>query len=269
MKKTILSLVTAISLSSMAVASDKVYATVNGENITNEDIAMIVRDPRVQYDTIPDQYKKQVLDQTIEQKLLFQNSMKSDIINSKEYKKQLEKTKQAIAFQIWAQKIAKNIKVTEQDKKDFYEKNKAKMRKPLELNASHILVKTENEAKEIINKLKKAKNVKDTFTALAKSKSTGPSGKTGGDLGWFTTDKMVPEFSNAALKLAKGSFTKEPVKTQFGYHVILLNDKKRSSVIKYEDIKDKISKQVSQGIFLEKLKKIATDLKSKAKIEYK
>jgi len=269
MKKTILSLVAAISLSTMATASDKVYATVNGENITNEDISMIIRDPRVQYDTIPEQYKKQVLDQTIEQKLLFQNSMKSDVINSKEYKEQLEKTKQAIAFQIWAQKIAKDIKVTQKEIKEFYEKNKAQMRKPLELNASHILVKTESEAKDIINELKKAKNIKETFTSLAKSKSTGPSSKDGGDLGWFTTDKMVPEFSNATIKLAKGSFTKEPVKTQFGYHVILLNDKKKSSVIKYEEIKDKLSQQVSQEIFLEKLKKIATDLKSKAKIEYK
>lgn len=269
MKKIILSLVAAVSLSTIATASDKVYATVNGENITNEDIAMIVRDPRVQYDTIPEQYKKQVLDQTIEQKLLFQNSMKSDIINSKEYKAQLEKTKQTIAFQIWAKKIAKDIKITEQDKKDFYNKNKAKMRKPLELKASHILVKTENEAKNIIKELQKSKNIKKTFSSLAKSKSSGPSGANGGELGWFTTDKMVPEFSNAALKLAKGSFTTEPVKTQFGYHVILLDDKKKSSVIKYDEIKDKLSQQVSQQLFLEKLKKIAAKLKSKAKITYK
>jgi len=107
-------------------------------------------------------------------------------------------------------------------------------------HARHILVKTEEEAKKIIEALKglKGEALKKKFIELAKSKSTGPSGPQGGDLGTFTKGQMVPEFSKAVWALKPGEITTAPVKTQFGYHVIYLEDKKEAQPTPYEKVKE-------------------------------
>ena len=270
MKKTILSLVASLVIANSAAAVDtKVYATVNGDSITSNDIAVILRDPRINFESIPKDQQSQIMNSLIEQKLLSQSAMKSNIPNTKEYKVELEKLKQNLAFQIWMRDLSKTVKVKDADLKKYYNDNKAKYKSPLELKASHILVATQKEALDIIKSLEKSKNIKVDFTALAKEKSTGPSGVNGGELGWFTKEKMVPEFSDAATKLTKGGFTKEPVKTQFGYHIIYLDDKKASSAQSYEDVKNKLQQELSQKEFFDMIKEKASKLKEKAKIEYK
>ncbi len=269
-KKTIISVVASLALSSSLFAQEnKVYAVVNGENITATEIAIALRDPRIQFDTLQDVQRKQVLNNIIEQKILAQNAFKSDIVKSAEFKRELEKVKQNLAYQIWIRDLSKTIQVTDKEVKEYYEKNKAKYVTPLELKASHILVKTEKEADAIIKNLSSAKDKKVTFTKLAKEKSTGPSGSNGGELGWFTKEKMLPEFSNAAEKLNVGEVTKKAVKTQYGYHVIYLDDKKAPASLSFDTIKAQLKQELLQKAFVDKVQKIAADLKQKSKIEYK
>jgi parvulin-like peptidyl-prolyl isomerase len=167
------------------------------------------------------------------------------------------------------QKEFKNVSVSDKDAKDFYNKNKEKFKVPATLEARHILTKTENEAKAIIKDLDKAKDKKATFVELAKSKSVGPSGPKGGYLGKFTENQMVPEFSKAAKALNKGKYSATPVKTQFGYHVIYLEDKKPASDLAYDKVKEKIKQMVVQGKFQEHIQSKVDALKSKAKIVIK
>ena len=269
-KKTIMSMVASIALStSVFAATDKVYAVVNGENITATDIAVALRDPRVQFDTLQEAQKKQVLQNVVEQKILAQEAYKSNIVKSAEFKNELAKVKQNLAYQMWIRDLSKAVTATDAEIKSHYEKNKSKYITPMQLKASHILLKTEKEANEIIKSLKSSKDTKASFTKLAKEKSTGPSGPNGGELGWFTKDKMIPEFSAAAEKLKVGTVTSKAVKTQYGFHVIYLDDKKASTNLSFEKVKPQIKQEFLQSKFVQKIKKMAADLKKKSKIEYK
>ena len=269
-KKVILSLVTMIAISGTALAqTDKVYATVNGINITEKDVSLLLRGQNVKFESLQKDQQKQILDSLIEQKLLAEMAYKTDIPKSKEYKEELEKFKKSLAFQLWLRDFSKKITIDDKEVKKFYDTNREKFKTPDQLKASHILVKTEKEAQDIIKELSKSKKLKDDFTALAKEKSVGPSGANGGELGWFTKEKMVPEFSEAANKLSVGTITKTPVKTNYGYHIIYLDDKKAASILEYNKIKDRLKQDLMQQKFAEDAKKEAEKLMKKAKIEYK
>ena len=170
-KKTILSVVASLALSSSLFAqTDKVYAVVNGENITATDIAVALRDPRIKFDGLQEAQKKQVLSGVVEQKILAQKAFKSGIVKSAEFKKELEKVKQNLAYQMWVRDLSSTVKATDSEVKAYYEKNKTKFVTPMELKASHILLKTEKEADAIIKTLSSAKDKKAEFTKLAKEK---------------------------------------------------------------------------------------------------
>ena len=130
-----------------------------------------------------------------------------------------------------------------------------------EYKARHILVKTEDEAKEIIKSLKDGAD----FEKLAKEKSIGPSGPNGGDLGWFTATTMVPEFADAVAKLKKGDITDQPVKTQFGWHVIKLEDTRKVDPPSFDSMKDKLRSIVAN----KSIQNYLSELHKKAKIELK
>jgi len=273
-KKILLStLVAGVLATSSYAKEDKVYATVNGDSIKASDIAVVLKDPRINFDSLPKENQKQVIDQLIDRKLLANNALKTDIVKSADYKTTLENTiqtlKEDLALQMWVANMSKNVKVTDDDAKKFYEENKANFKKPEQYRARHILLKTEQEAKDIISELQKAKNLKDTFIILAKEKSTGPSGKNGGDLDWFFAKQMVPEFSLATSFLKVGTITKNPVKTQFGYHVIYLEDKKPASESTYEEVKDNLKQMLGQEQFKKMLEDIVSKEKKSAKIIYK
>ena len=269
-KKTILGIATSMLLvNSASAVENKVYAVVNGDNITKNDIALIIRDPRVQFNTLPQETQKGIINKLIEQKLLSQDILKSSITKTKEYRESLNLIKQNLALQVWMQLEHQKLIVSEKDINQFYMANKAKFNQPEQYHARHILVKTDSEAKEIIYILNKSVNKKTKFIELAKTKSTGPSGVNGGDLGFFTADKMVPEFSQATAKLKIGAITQAPVKTQFGYHIIFLEDKKDATLIELKSIKDKIVENIKQNKIMQKLTTKAIKLKKTAKIEYK
>ena len=128
-----------------------------------------------------------------------------------------------------------------------------------EVRARHILVASEAVAKEIIADLKKGGD----FAALAKAKSTDGSAKEGGDLGFFTREDMVPEFSEAAFALKPNEFTQEPVKSQFGWHVIKLEQRRQTAAPALADVRDQLTSEMSQ----EMITKIVEDLRKGAKIE--
>lgn len=266
-KKTILSIVASLALStSLFAQTDKVYAVVNGENITATDIAVALRDPRVKFETLQEDQKKEILSSVVEQKILTQKAFKSGIVDSASFKKELEKVKQNLAYQMWVRDLSTTITATDKEVKEYYEKIKDRF---FELKASHILLKTEKEAADVIKTLSSAKDKKAAFTKLAKEKSTGPSGSNGGELGWFTQDKMLPEFSAAAVKLKVGTLTAKSVKTKYGFHVIYLDDKKALPKSLFDKIQSQVKQELLQTKFVNKIQKIAADLKKKSKIEYK
>ncbi len=270
MKKIIVATVAGLLLtSSLSAVENKVYATVNGENITSQSIAVALKDPKVQFSTLPKETQKNVLDRIVEQKLLSQEAIKTDAVKDPMYLETLHNLKQDLALQVWMQQMSKKVKTTEKELKSFYDKNKKSFDIPTQLKARHILVKDEKTAKSIIKSLSKSKKLKNDFIAKAKTKSTGPSGANGGDLGWFTMDKMVPEFSKATNALKVGTITKKPVKTQFGFHIIYLEDKKKASKASYKEAKNQIKQEIGKQKFIEQIQAIVEELKKKAKITYK
>ena len=269
MKKIVLAATVAAALFTSALSA-KTYATVNGQEITDQDINAIIQViPGAKFDRLTKEQQKQIIEQAVEKKLLAEKALKSGIEKSPEYKKTLEAMKRELALEIWMKKQFENVKVSEKEMKDFYNKNVKMFKQPATAHARHILVKSKKEADAIISQLKKAKDVKAKFIELAKSKSTGPSAANGGDLGWFDAKRMVKPFSDAAFKLKKGEFTKTPVKTQFGYHVIYLEDKKPAGNVTFEQAKPNIEQTLKVQKFQEQMKKIAKDLKAKADIKIK
>ncbi len=270
MKKGLFGLVSIVLLSVSINLSAKTYATVDGEKVTQEDIDIIMRVlPGADFSTLTNEQKSQIVSQAIERKLLAKEALKQGADKDPEYKRALEKIKKDLALEFWMKKRFESIKVSDKEAKDFYNKNRDKFKKDAQLKARHILLKSEKEAKEVIKEIKNSKNKLEKFIELAKSKSIGPSGENGGDLGWFERAQMVPEFSEAAFKLKKGEFTKTPVKTQFGYHVIMVEDKKPKSTAPFSEVKNMIKENLRMEKFQKSMKELSNRLRKSAKIDIK
>jgi len=271
MKKIVSSVVATLAIATTSLSAADYYATVDGEKITKQDVAVALQDPRIQFDALPKNAQKQVLEQIINKKLLAKKALNDGVEKDKEYKEALAKMKQDLAFQVWQKNQIEEIGKSIDDKKkqDFYNKNKDKFKVPATLQARHILVKTEKEAKDLIKTLDKASKKEAKFIELAKSKSTGPSAPKGGDLGKFQANQMVPEFAAAAQALKKNTYSKTPVKTQFGYHVIYLNDKTAGKSLSFNEVKGNISQILLGNEYNKKVKEITDNLRKKAKIVIK
>jgi len=269
-KKTILGIVVSVALANSAVAvENKVYAVVNGDKITSQSIAVALKDPKINFASLPKDTRKSILDRIIEQKLLSQKAIKTDAVNDTIYKETLKSLKQDLALQVWMQQLSKKIKISKEEIKAYYDKNKSAFKRKAQLKARHILVKDEATAKSLIKTLQKSSNLKSKFISLAKEKSTGPSGANGGDLGWFAPAQMVPAFSKAAGNLKIGTITTTPVKTQFGYHIIYLEDKKKAMTATFKDAQLQIKQQLGKEKFIKQIQTVVDVLKKNAKIEYK
>lgn len=263
----------ALSLAVAMSLNAKVFATVDGKDITDVDLApMLAGMPGVDFEALPAEIQNQVIDRAIDVRVLVNEAKKSGVEKDELYKKQLELVKDDIALRTWQAKQLNGTKVSDKEIEDFYNKNKDKFVEPAAISASHILVEKEADAKKIIADLSKLKGdeLKKKFAEIAKEKSIDPSGKqNGGDLGYFVKEQMVPEFGEAADKLKVGELTKTPVKSQFGYHIILKNDSKDKKQLSLNEVKDYIKNLAKQEKFQANFEKKLKDLKSKAKIEYK
>ncbi len=270
MKKIILASLTAAVCGISLNAA--VYATVNGQNVTDQDIKVLLKSSRgAVYEQLPPATQKKVVEQAIEIKLLASNAIKSGIENDKSFKDALSKIKRDLALQLWEKKVFSQVNVTEKDIKAFYDKNAEKFVKPSRAKARHILLKTEKEAQAVIDELKGLKGdaLSKKFIELAKAKSTGPSGKSGGELGWFNKRQMVKPFSDAAFGLKKGTITLKPVKTQFGYHVIYLENKEIGKKATLAEVKPRIENALKMDKFRKKVSAQAKKLRKDAKVTIK
>ena len=243
-----------------AAPAGETVATVNGAPISKSRVDLLVKQGGAQGQPDNADTRKAILDQLTMQMVIAEEAVKKGLDKTPDVAEKLELVKQSILANAYVQDYIKNNPVTEEAMKAEYERIKATIT-GTEYKARHILVEKEAEAKDIIAKLKKDAGA---FAKLAKEKSKDPgSGAQGGDLGWFDISRMVPEFGAAVSKLDKGAITQEPVKTQFGYHVIQLEDSKPVEAPPFDEVKPALSQQLQQQNLMKQL----DDLKAKAKID--
>ncbi len=262
----------ALSLAAAVSLNAAVYATVNGKDVTDEDLAPVLGGDATRINQLPSDAKKNLIDRIVERKLMIDEAKKSGIENDPEYTKSLQSVMDNVAVDIWMKKQFDAIKIDNKKTKDFYDKNKDKFVVPAQTKAKHILVNDEKKAKEIIKTLSSLKGdaLTKKFVELAKAESIDRgSADNGGELGWFPQSQMVAEFSKAAFALKKGELTKTPVKTEFGYHVILKEDEKKTTTLGFDQVKKDIENQLRTEEFRVVIQKRAEELRNKAKVEYK
>ncbi len=201
---------------------------------------------------------KELLESVTVQQLLADKAIADALDQSEDVKTQLKFINQGVLASTYVKKFADGLKVDEQEMRAEYDKEVAALEKN-EYKASHILVNTEEEAKKIIEELAAGKSFED----LAKEHSLDGSGQQGGDLGWFSAKMMVPEFSASVQSLEKGKYTTEPVKTQFGYHIIRLDDAREVTPPAFEDLKPQFEANMKQ----KKIQELIENLKKEAAVE--
>jgi peptidyl-prolyl cis-trans isomerase C len=260
MRSTILISILAVFIASAALAADDTVATVNGTKIKQQTLDTYTKfiqaaNQGAQVDS------RLVLSELIKMELLYQEALKQKIDKEPEVAVRAEMQRKELLANALLQKSGIGAPVADDELKKIYDE-KIKSQNITEYKARHILVKSEDEAKTIIADLDKG----GSFEELAKSKSTDAGTKEhGGDLGWFAAPQMVPEFTQAVAALQKGSYTKTPVKTNYGYHVIKLEDSRPATPPSFDDSKKRIIASIQNARLLEYIE----TLRKKAKIDIK
>ena len=260
-----------------SITSAQTLVTVNGVEISTNDVeAALMNATQGRFNQVPPEkqaeFRKQVLEQLVGRELVYDDAKKTGVLKSKEfkneYKKVQERVKKELAVQLWQKHQMDKVKVSNKELKNYYDKNKEEFKEKESVHARHILVKTESEAKGIVKDVKSLKGeaLKSKFIELAKTKSTGPSGPKGGDLGYFAQGQMVPEFNNKVFSMKVGTVS-EPVKTQFGYHVIYLEDKRAAKNLAFTEVKSFIEQRLKMEKFKDTIKIKMAQLQKKATIK--
>lgn len=231
-----------------------VAAKINGETVYINDLKQSYADhPQIKDRVSFEEFYAKTLDVFVNSKLVYQAAQKAKIEETPEYQRQLVTAKEDLARKLYLEKMV-DEKVNDAAVKKLYDEYTSKFESQKEIKAKHILVDSEDKAKEVINKLKKGED----FVKLAQEYS-----KDQVDLGYFTQEMMVPEFSKAAFSMNKGAFSKTPVKTEFGYHVILVEDVRASKPLELKDVEPQLKNMVTQQVIAE----IFEDLRNNAKVE--
>lgn len=215
-----------------------------------KETVITLRDFNNRLQLIPSQYQSylstrenrlKVLSQMIDEKLLLSEARLEGIAKMPEYKTQVEANSQQLLINMLLQsKVDKKIKVTEDDAKAYYKNNADQFKATEERRARHILIKSENEANDILGQVRSGSD----FAELAKKYSIDPSGKNGGELGWFSRGQLVPEFESAVYELKNKNDISNVVKTKFGFHIIQLEDINMRPKMEFADVKDQITRQL-------------------------
>lgn len=260
----------------MGCSKDKTetLVTVNGTKITQSALEKRIASlpPNVQASFANDQNRNLLIDQLVNEELLLQEAKAKKLEEKEEFKKQsealqeqLENTKKQLLMNMLLQEnISKDLAVTDADVQGFYNTNKAQFQGQEQRKARHILVKTEEEAKSIRASIASGSN----FETLAKEKSIDPTKANGGDLGWFKKGDLVPEFETVVFQMKKGEIS-DVVKTQFGYHIILLEDTKTSAPQSFDQVKGQIQQYLYNQKRSTAVASYLKTLKDKAKITKK
>ncbi|HBA66305.1 MAG TPA: peptidylprolyl isomerase, partial [Methylococcaceae bacterium] len=243
----------------MAPKVDKAdaVASVNGVYISKTALQELERDiaERTQGQSFP---KDKLIEELVQRELLVQEALQKQLDKSPEFIQRMDVVRKSLLSQAALQNYLKSNPVTDEEIKAEYEKNVGGENN-MEYKARHILVKTEDEAKKIIEQLDKGAK----FDELAKKTSTGPSGPEGGDLGWFAPSQMVTPFSEAVIALENGKYTSEPVETQFGWHVILREDSRQQTLPALEEVKEQITPYLQR----QKVQTMMENLRAGAQVE--
>lgn len=241
-------------------AGDTVAARIDGETVMRSEVAALYEALPAEYRQLPlDAFYPQLLERLIERKLAVRQARKDNLQSTADVKSRLAGLEDRVLHQAFLEKAIKD-KTTDARMKALYDKQVATAGGEEELHARHILVKTEDEAKAIIADLDKGKD----FAALAKEKSQDPSAKgNGGDLGFFTRDKMVKAFADAAFVMTPGTYSKTPTQSQFGWHVIKVEEKRKAKPPSFEESKPALREALAEEIVEETL----AGLRTKSKIE--
>jgi len=213
-----------------------VAAKVNDHIISAQDVLNVINTlpQNIKKKPLPEIYPR-VVNELINQYLITKQAYNEKLDLDQKVINLVKKSQDKILAKYWLNNYIKN-ETKEEKIKTFYNNYLKSFQKYKEANASHILVKNNEEARAIIKKI----NNKSKFSELAKTHSTGPSGKNGGNLGWFGPGQMVKEFEQATFSLKKGEISQEPVKTKFGFHIIKLNDIRDAKPKKLDEIKQNI-----------------------------
>lgn len=261
MKKQLLSgLVAAALLGTVALpVSAQNLAIVNGKAIPKERAEALKQQVERSGRPVTPEMEGQIKEEVIAREIFMQEAQKRGLEASPDYKAQMELARQTILIRELFLNQQKKDPVTDAEIKAEYDKFVA-ANSGKEFKASHILVEKEEEAKAIIASLKKG----GKFEEIAKKQSKDPgSGAKGGDLDWANPASYVSEFTEALIKLSKGKMTETPVKSQFGWHVIRLDDMRQAQLPKLDEVKPQVAQQLQQ----QKLAKFQEELRAKAKVE--
>lgn len=234
-------------------------AIVNGKAVPKARMDVLAQQLAAAGRPITPEMQGQLREEVIAREIFMQEAKKQGLDATDDYKNQLELARQAILIRQLFENYRKTNAVTDADVQAEYDKFVA-ANSGKEFKARHILVETEDQANKILADLKKGAKFED----IAKKQSKDPgSGANGGDLDWAAPASFVPEFSEAMIKLKKGETTATPVKSQFGYHIIRVDDIRQAQLPKLEEVKPQITQQLQQ----QRLQKYQDDLRAKAKVE--
>ena len=261
MKRTLIStLISTLLIGGLApLALAQNVAIVNGKAVPVARVEALAQQVAKSGRPVTPEMQGQLRDEVIAREIFIQEAQKQGLDATEDYKVQMELARQTLLIRELFANFQKTSPVTDADVKAEYDKYAA-ANGGKEYRARHILVAKEDEAKAIIAQLKKGGKFED----IAKKSSKDPgSGANGGDLDWASAGNYVAEFSDALTKLAKGKLTETPVKTQFGFHIIRLDDVRDAQLPKFDDVKPQIKQQLEQ----QKLGKFQEELRAKAKIE--
>jgi len=221
---------------------NKVLAVVNGKKITDKTVEEFMRNlpQQMAMQVRKDGNKKAVINEIINSELLYADAIDNRYDEEDEFLERLDKKEEELLKQYAIFKLYKTFPpVDDGEVETYYKENRMNFFADEQVRASHILVKEEEQAKKILEEIRQGL----AFEQAAMKYSTCPSKQRGGDLGFFDKGKMVKEFEEAAFSMEKGEIS-EPVKTQFGYHIIKVTDKKEAGVIPFEDIKDTLKREL-------------------------
>lgn len=261
------------------MASAAVLATVNGDEITSEEVnKVLMQGTQGRFDSLPadkqNELRQRIIEGMIAQELVYDDAKRTGVLESKEYKQELEalvnRLKVQLAAKIWEQQQFEAINIDAKEVKAYYDTNADEFVDKEKIRARHILVKTKAEAEAVIKSMKglSGDKLRNEFIAQAKSKSTGPSAAKGGDLGYFPRGQMVPSFNDAAFAMKEGAMSAVPVQSQFGYHVIYIEDKKAAKKLGFDEVKNFIEQRLKMDKFKAHMEKKMNSLRDKAKITY-
>lgn len=241
------------------VKPDTVYATVEGESITGKQVLVFVQKLPPQLQAAPaDKLLELIVNQMVNDRLVAKAAADEKLDAQPDVAKRIQEAKEQVIRDAFVEKQLAG-KVTDATVKAKYDELIKAMPAQDEVRASHILVKDEATAKDVLAQLSKGGD----FAALAKKYSIDPTKENGGDLGYFVRPAMVKEFGDAVFAMKKGEVSKTPIKTQFGYHIVKIVDRRPQEKPKFDQVKDQIKGQLTDEL----IRNVVKTLRDKAKVE--